>query len=108
MNDRVHVDVAEAARPQVARHAPAAPIERRRVLGSDDRVAERGVDPDAEHRRLLDVLGVVAPEPPPQGALAGGRVERRDVGDLREGLPTARSACAARTRASSPLFRKYR
>ena len=67
---------------QIARHPPPAPVEQRRGVGSEGRVFERGIDPDAQHRRLVDVGGVIAVEPPPQRALPGRRLERRDVGDL--------------------------
>ena len=49
-----------------ARHPPPAPVEQRRRLGPERRVLERGVDPDAQHRRLVGVRGVVAAEPPAQ------------------------------------------
>ena len=67
-DDRLDVDVAEAPRSQVARHPPPAPVEQRRGLGPEGRVLERGIDPDAQHRRLVRVRGVVAAQPSPQDA----------------------------------------
>ena len=108
-DDRVHVDVAEVARSQVPRHAPAAPVEQWRGLGAEGRVLERGVDPHAQHRGLVDVRGVV----PAQQLRSDVRPDVAASGPKRSGISASgvATACTARTvrmRASSPLLRKYR
>ena len=66
------------------------------------RIAEsgqRGIDPDAQHRRLVDVGGVIPAQPSAQDALARWPSERRPrpgspSRQFRWSAPRARSGCA--------------
>ena len=109
-DDRLDVDVAEAARLQVARHPPATPVEQRRGLGPERWVLQRGIDPDAQHRRLVRVGGVVAPEPPAQRRCVPDGSSSSDTSGISStAAPTACTAArSVSRRASWSLFRKYR
>ena len=78
-----------------ARHPPPAPVEQRRGLRAEGRVLERGIDPDAQHRRLVDVRGVIAAEPAPQRRRVPAAPRARET----SGISITRRARRACTRA---------